>query len=213
MLGTMLGSYVSTAEAQEPEHNKELLRYVDPMVLQTVRLPPMPQITVPDNDNKMEPPERVEDTDTVPVICQIQSSATTEAQADSGANRVITDNPLLLHDRRQIPTPYTVGSIDAANKMYCTATGKLHLPTKEGLIEKFPCLYSTQSLAGTIISPDNNCTMSSHLTQWEQVGDTLTGKGLICFRNKHDDIVATLPTYQDNGLWFTELKAIRSSRD
>jgi hypothetical protein len=56
--------------------------------------------------------------------------------------------------------------------------------------------------------------MSSHLTQWEQVGDTLTGKGLIRFCNKHDNIVATLPTYRKNHrLWFTELKAIPADID
>jgi hypothetical protein len=103
--------------------------------------------------------------------------------------------------------PYSVGSIDSANKLYCTAIGELHLCTKEGKVKAFPCLYSAQS-AGTVISPDNKCATSPHLTQWEQIGDTVTGRGFVRFRNERADIVATLPTYRKNGLWFTELNAI-----
>jgi hypothetical protein len=217
MLGTMLGSYVRTAEAQEPDHNKDLLRYVDPLTLQTVHLPPMPTILEPEAPAPAadvpidDDPDR--NNDTVPVICQVtMHGATTDTQADSGANCAITDNPSILHNRRRIPNPYPVGSIDAANKIYCTEIGELHLHTQEGFVEKFPCLYSVQS-AGTIISLDNKCTTSSRISQWEQVGDTLTGVGLIRFRNRDDAIVATLPTYRNNGLWFTELKAIPAEVD
>jgi hypothetical protein len=203
ILGSMLGGYGSSmraAEAPESSHNQTLLRSIDPLALQTVRLPPYPEI---------EPP--AEQTATVPVICQIRSQIT-DAQADSGANRAITDSLDILHNTRQMLKPYPIGSIDAANKLYCTAIGKLRLCTKEGNIENFLCLYSAQS-AGTVISPDNKCTTSPHLTQWEQVGDTISGTGTIRFRNKHEDIVATLPTYCHNGLWFTQLTAIPATTD
>ena len=36
----------------------------------------------------------------------------------------------------------------------------------------------------------------------------MTGRGAIRFRNREEEIVATLPTYRKNGLWFTELAAI-----
>jgi hypothetical protein len=84
MLGTMLGSYGSSihraAAAPEPEHNKELLRLIDPLALQTVHLPPMPTIEPPLAPIEQQPD--TDDTATVPVICQIQSRATA-AQADS----------------------------------------------------------------------------------------------------------------------------------
>jgi hypothetical protein len=212
MLGNMLGSYGSsinsaTAPAPESEHNKSLLRSIDPMAMQTVNLPPMPTTAPPlleheETDTKVE----TTTTETIPIVCHIQNRATT-AQADSGANRAITDNPTILHNSRQMATPYPVGSIDAENKLYCTAVGEIHLKTLEGTVEKFQCLYSAQS-AGTVISPDNKCTTSPHLTKWEQVGDTKTGQGFIRFRNDRDDIVASLPTYRQNGLWFTQLAAI-----
>jgi hypothetical protein len=204
ILGTMLGGYSSSiraAEAPESTHNQELMRAIDPFAMQTVRLPPMPQIGPP-----QEAPPMEEDAATIPVICQIRSQST-DAQADSGANRAITDNLEILHNTRQMAKPYPVGSIDSANKLYCTAIGELRLCTKEGKIENFPCLYSAQS-AGTVISPDNKCTTLPHLTQWEQVGDTITGTGAIRFRNKYEELVATLPTYRRNGLWYTQLTAI-----
>jgi hypothetical protein len=81
------------------------------------------------------------------------------------------------------------------------------LLTAEGAIEQFPCFYCAQS-AGTVISPDHKCTTSGNITKWEQEGDTRTGKGAICFRNRTNNVVATLPTYRRNGLWYTELSAI-----
>jgi hypothetical protein len=143
---------------------------------------------------------------TVPVICKIQST-TTPAQANSGANRAITDDLLLLHHSRQLDQPFPVGSIDADNKIYCTAIGELHLLTAEGYTEQFPCFYCAQS-AGTVISPDHKCTTLGHITKWEQEGDTRTGKGAIRFRNSSHEVVATLHTYRQNGLWYTELSAI-----
>jgi hypothetical protein len=217
ILGTMLGGYgssIRTAKAPEPEHNKELLQSVDPYALRTVHLPPMPTVAAPlapdlsvptENQVRFEvDQDKPNDEPTIPVICRLQAI---HVQADSGANRAITDDISILHNARQMLKPYPVGSIDAATKLYCTAIGELHLCTKEGRIEKFPCLYSAQS-AGTVISPDNKCTTSPYLTRWEQLSDTLSGKGLIRFRNRHDSIVATLPTFRKNGLWYTKLSAI-----
>jgi hypothetical protein len=202
ILGSMLGGYGSSIRAAEaPDHNHTLLSCIDPLALETVRLPPFPEIDPPATDH----------TATVPIICQIRSHVT-DAQADSGANRAITDNLDILHNIRQMLKPYPVGSIDVDTKLYCTAIGELRLCTQEGQIENFPCLYSAQS-AGTVISPDNKCTTSPHLTQWEQVGDTISGTGVIRFRNRHEDIVATLPTYRRNGLWFTQLTAIPANED
>jgi hypothetical protein len=144
---------------------------------------------------------------TVPVICKIQGSSATPAQADSGANRAITDDASLLHNRRQLEKPFPVGSIDAENKIYCTAIGELHLLTEERIVEQFSCFYCAQS-AGTVISSDHHCTTTAHITKWEQKGDTNTGKGYICFLDCQDDIVATLPTYRRNGLWYNELNAL-----
>ena len=207
-LGNMLGGFgssIRTAEAPDNDNNRNLLCNIDPLAMQTVHLPPIPAIKSPAAKEMDTSPE--DTTIMVPIICQIQSQQTTDAQADSGANRAITDNLSVLHHTRQMLKPYPVGSIDWANKLYCTAIGELHLRTKEGRIEQFPCLYSAQS-AGTVISPDNKCTTSTHLTQWEQVGDTVTERGAIRFRNQEEDIVATLPTYRKNGLWYTELAAI-----
>jgi hypothetical protein len=212
MLGNMLGSYGSSInsataapESSEPsEHNKALLRAIDPSALQTVHLPPMPGIII--QLMMIDEQDEANTTGTAPIVCHITTRAT-NAQANSGANRAITDNPSILHNSRQMETPYPVGSIDADNKLYCTTVGEIHLRTMQGKIEKFQCLYSAQS-AGTVISPDNKCTTLPHLTKWEQVGDTRTGTAFIRFRNKQDDVVASLPTYHTNGLWYTQLAAI-----
>jgi hypothetical protein len=47
-----------------------------------------------------------------------------------------------------------------------------------------------------------------HITQWEQAGDTRTGRGAICFRNPQNEVIATLPTFRRNGLWYTEIAAV-----
>jgi hypothetical protein len=143
-LGNMLagyGSSICTAEApaHATYHNKELLSHIDTFVMQTVHLPPIPDIAEPATN------QLVADSTDVPVICQINSPHTTDAQADTGANRAITDNFSLLHNPRQMTKPYPVGSINANTKLYCTAVGELHLRTEEAQIERFPCLYSAQS--------------------------------------------------------------------
>jgi hypothetical protein len=143
MLGNMLGSYGSsinsaTAPAPESEHNKSLFRAIDPLAMQTVHLPPMPTL-VPPETATVEPVITDATTGTIPIICHINNHATM-AQADSGANRAITDNPSILHNSRQMAIPYPVGSIDAENKLYCTAVGEIHLRILQGKIKKFQCL-------------------------------------------------------------------------
>jgi hypothetical protein len=211
----------SSNNTDSTDSNQALLDAVDPLALQCINLPPFPDIAAPthvasDKDDSNDPAPATVATDnsnstdpapaTIPVVCKIYSQAT-PAQADSGANRAITDDMSLLHNTRQLEKPFPVGSIDADNKIYCTAIGELHLLTEEGTIEQFPCFYCAQS-AGTVISPDHKCTTSNHITKWEQDGDTRTGRGAIRFRNPQNAIVATLPTFRRNGLWYTELAAV-----
>ena len=209
------GLSIRTAAASSPPtaHNQTLFSAVDPLALQCIQLPPFPDIkppppdyTAPDHTDTANDAPTDTATVTIPVVCKIYSHAT-PAQADSGANRAITDNISLLHNVKQLDKPFPVGSIDADNRIYCTAMGELQLLTEEGGMEQFPCFYCAQS-AGTVISPDHKCTTSRHITKWEQDGDTSTGRGAIRFRNPHHEIVATLPTFRRNGLWFTELAAV-----
>jgi hypothetical protein len=214
-LGSMISGFglsirTAAASSTTTEQNKALLEAVDPLALQCIQLPPYPSIAPPSMDSAdIADPDQLPTT--IPVVCTINSHAT-PAQADSGANRAITDNLSLLHHMRQLEQPFPVGSIDSGNKIHCTAIGELHLLTEEGTIEQFPCFYCAQS-AGTVISPDHKCTTSSHITKWEQDGDTRTGRGAIRFRNPQDTVVATLPTYRRNGLWYTELSAVPSTPD
>jgi hypothetical protein len=205
-LGSMISGFglsIKTA-AVSTDHNKTLLEAVDPLALQCIHLLPFPEIAPPPTAQPTPTEEYAPVT--IPVVCKIYTQAT-PAQADSGANRAITDNASLLHNLRQLDKPFPVGSIDADNKIYCTAIGELQLLTEEGGLELFPCFYCAQS-AGTVISPDHKCTTSGHIMKWEQEGDTRTGRGAIRFRNPQNDIVATLPTFRRNGLWYTELAAV-----
>jgi hypothetical protein len=122
-LGTLINGFgLSIKTAAVPvnisDHTEELLCAVHPLALQTIKLPPFPSIqppvTTPDD---VPHPHNVPHPHTVPVVCSIQSQ-TTPAQADSGANRAITDDISLLHNSRQLDKPFPVGSIDASNKIY-----------------------------------------------------------------------------------------------
>jgi hypothetical protein len=212
--GFGLSICTAAASSHPTDHNQALLTAVDPLVLQCIHIPPFPEIEPPAIESPTISPaiEPLPPADldispaTIPVVCKIYSHAT-PAQADSGANCAITDNISLLHNMRQLDKPFPVGSINADNKIYCTAIGKLRLLTEEGGIEPFPCFYCARS-AGTVILPDHKCTTSSHITRWEQAGDTRTGKGAICFRNPQHEVIATLPTFRHNGLWYTEIAAV-----
>jgi hypothetical protein len=210
LFGSMISGFglsirTATAPSNHTDPNQILLDAVDPLALQCIQLPPFPNIAAPTLNTATNTDTTDLSQATIPVVCKIYSHAT-PAQADSGANRAITDNMSLLHNMRQLDKPFPVGSIDAENKIYCTAIGELQLLTEEGGLELFPCFYCAQS-AGTVISPDHKCTTSGHITKWEQDGDTRTGRGAIRFRNPKNDIVATLPTFRRNGLWYTELSA------
>ena len=211
-LGSMISGFglsIKTAAADSTAHNKPLFDAVDPCALQCIHLPPFPTITSPTID--MNTTTTAPSPATIPVVCTIYSQDT-PAQADSGANRAITDNISLLHNMRHLDKPFPVGSIDADNKIYCTAIGEFQLITEEGGIEPFPCFYCEQS-AGTVISPDHKCTTSSHITKWEQDRDTRTGRGAIPFCNPQNAIIATLPTFRRNGLWYTEISAVPATSE
>jgi hypothetical protein len=128
--GFGLSIQTATAPSNQTDPNQALLDAVGPLALQCIQLPPFPDIAAPtptpDTDSNTTNPA----TETIPVVCKIYSHAT-PAQADSGANQAITDNMSLLYNMRQLKTPFPVGSIDADNKIYCTAIGKLQLLTEE----------------------------------------------------------------------------------
>jgi hypothetical protein len=98
LFGTMINGFglsirTAAASSHHTDHNQALLTAVDPLALQCINLPPFPTIEPPPSRDKSASPT------TIPVICTIYSHST-PAQADSGANRAITDDISLLHNMR-----------------------------------------------------------------------------------------------------------------
>ena len=98
-------------------------------------------------------------------------------QAESGANRSVTNNISILRDIKQIK-PHYIGGIGSG--ITCTALGNYYMTANDGTTIKVPMLYSSQS-SETIISPHDICDSHKYYSQFTKECDTNTGKGSLIF--------------------------------
>lgn len=120
---------------------------------------------------------------------------------DGGANRSVTNNPLILLNYKNTK-PYYMSSAGGENDITYTGIGYLPWRSPDGDTVLIKCYHSDQA-PETIISPSDIA--MNHLStyhSWTQYANLKTNKGYIKFINQTNGDTINYPLINQNNLWY-----------